>query len=863
MAKYDGSIRINTKIDSKNASAQLMSLENRIVKTADKIAALRSKMDSLKDVQIPTQEYKSIETDIAKAETELGKLIEKQAQMQNEGKDSGAAWDRLNQRIQASKDYIEIAREEMQQLVNEGKAFTLGKDTDQYAKLGQQLEYAENEMNVLNQRHDELIAKQNKNADGYRRIGKAARDGAKIANKSVKSMNDSFKVGLKSILKYGFGIRSVYALINKLRSAIKEGFSNLYNDKNMTAFKNQVDGLKASMLTLKNSFAAAFRPLVEMAIPYIQMTTDALSRLLDAANQFTAAIAGQKTYTKAIKQTTEALKDQNKVQSKQLSSLDKLNNITTGSGEDDAKTSEMFEELPVDTKIGEFAEKIKQNFLDIFSPLKEAWEEYGDSITGNLSKILKKFKDFGKKITSTTSKWFSKLDWKPLISSVDELLIKLQPTVDLISDGLSWAWENVLLPFGGWAIEEALPSALDAIGSAIELISKVAEKAAPWLKDIWDNFLEPVANFVGDAITKFFEVLGQVLSDVADNEIAVTILTGVATAIGLIVAAITAWNTVQTILNALLAANPIALVITAIAGLITIITLAITYWDDITAAVQKFWDKCVEVFSDIGAWFKERFDKIKEVVSNAWDAIKEKTGEIWDGIKSSISAAISAIKSAIANFLGKIKSAWSTSWNGIKSVVGTILGKISATIFTSLTVIKTFWNSIWRGLKNTTTSIFNGIWRVIRGVINSILGGIESMANGVVDGINTVIKAMNNLSFDIPKWIPGIGGNSFGFDIPKLSRVSIPRLATGTVVPPNKEFLAVLGDNKKEPEIVSPVSTIKQAVLEAITEAGGIGSGGEITIKIPVDIDGRVLFELIKKFDLEQYRRTGRPSFRM
>ncbi|MDE5589056.1 MAG: hypothetical protein K2J60_07920 [Acetatifactor sp.] len=236
MAQYDGSIRINTQINTRNASAQLMSLENRIVKTADKVVSLHSKMDALLDVKIPTQEYKAIEKDIAKAETELGKLIEKQAQMQNEGKDSGAAWDRLNQRIQASKDYIEYAKEEMQQLVDTGKAFTLGRNTQEYANLSQQLQYAQNDLAILNQRHSELLAKQNKNADGYKRIGKAARDGVKTANKAMKGMNNSLKLGLKNMLKYGVGIRSLYVLINKLRSAIKEGFTNLYNDASVVAF---------------------------------------------------------------------------------------------------------------------------------------------------------------------------------------------------------------------------------------------------------------------------------------------------------------------------------------------------------------------------------------------------------------------------------------------------------------------------------------------------------------------------------------------------------------------------------------------------------------------------------------------------
>ncbi len=89
-------------------------------------------MDALKDVKIPTQEYKYIQSDISKAETELGKLLEKQAQMQREGKSSGAAWDTLNQKIQASKDYVKEAQNELQSLVESGKAFTLGTETEKY-----------------------------------------------------------------------------------------------------------------------------------------------------------------------------------------------------------------------------------------------------------------------------------------------------------------------------------------------------------------------------------------------------------------------------------------------------------------------------------------------------------------------------------------------------------------------------------------------------------------------------------------------------------------------------------------------------------------------------------------------------------
>ena len=372
MAQYDGSIRIKTEINSKNAAVQLAALENRIEKTADKVASLRSKMDALKDVQIPTKEYSEISAQIEKAEQKFNKLLEKQEQMQRDGKDNGAAWQRLNDQIDEAGNELRFAQGELQDLVNTGKAFTLGSDTEEFAKLSKQLKYAENDLAVLVQRQDILIEKSTetqfsyvklgdavKNAFGmigrglidipiaavkkgasgllsiFSRIGNTAKNAfGKIAKglvslpittvkkgvagllsmfsrlgsvakstfsklgKGASSANKGFSgmsLSLKNILKYGFGIRSLFVLVNKLRAAIKEGFANLYNEN--TKFKRSVDELKASALTLKNAFAAAFRPLVEVAIPYIQRVLDYMTKLVDAAGQVMAALMGQKKYT--------------------------------------------------------------------------------------------------------------------------------------------------------------------------------------------------------------------------------------------------------------------------------------------------------------------------------------------------------------------------------------------------------------------------------------------------------------------------------------------------------------------------------------------------------------------------------------
>lgn len=100
------------------------------------------------------------------------------------------------------------------------------------------------------------------------------------------------------------------------------------------------------------------------------------------------------------------------------------------------------------------------------------------------------------------------------------------------------------------------------------------------------------------------------------------------------------------------------------------------------------------------------------------------------------------------------------------------------------------------------------------------------------------------------------GEDSFKVNIP----INIPRLATGTVVPANYgEFLAVLGDNRREPEIVSPISSMKQAMSEVLAEFGGLGAGGDLNITL--EVDGEVLARKTVKWNESYKNRHGKSAF--
>ena len=121
----------------------------------------------------------------------------------------------------------------------------------------------------------------------------------------------------------------------------------------------------------------------------------------------------------------------------------------------------------------------------------------------------------------------------------------------------------------------------------------------------------------------------------------------------------------------------------------------------------------------------------------------------------------------------------------------------------------------FNSLGQTISDIWNGISSTIKNAVNGIIGFINRMISAVVTGINAVINALNGLSFDLPDIF---GGGHVGFNISTLTAPQIPYLAQGAVIPANREFLAVLGDQSHGTNVEAPLDTIKQAVAEVMED---------------------------------------------
>lgn len=141
--------------------------------------------------------------------------------------------------------------------------------------------------------------------------------------------------------------------------------------------------------------------------------------------------------------------------------------------------------------------------------------------------------------------------------------------------------------------------------------------------------------------------------------------------------------------------------------------------------------------------------------------------------------------------------------------------------------------------------MLSGLKGMVSGALNTVLTIVGSVINLIIRGLNWLIKKINSISFDVPDWVPGIGGKSWGPNIPLVKEWQIPQLAQGAVIPPNREFLAVLGDQRSGTNIETPLATMVQAFKQALAESGYSGSS-EAYLVLDRDVVGRVVYRLNK-----------------
>lgn len=290
----------------------------------------------------------------------------------------------------------------------------------------------------------------------------------------------------------------------------------------------------------------------------------------------------------------------------------------------------------------------------------------------------------------------------------------------------------------------------------------------------------------------------------------------------------------------------IPLLIAMIASLLLSITTSTGHGQELINGVKKTLQGFIDFFAGIFTGDTERTAK---GIEGIFSGLKGIVGSVIDGIRDWLNGLLDWIDKKTN---GKLKPLIT----GIKAIVTAVFGNIKQTVGNIIDDIKTIFSGLIKFISGVFSGDFDKAWEgikdIFKGIWNTIIDLLNGAINIIIKGINWLIKQMNKISFDVPSWVPFVGGKSIGVNIDYISENVLPRLAKGAVIPANDEFLAVLGDQTHGNNIEAPEGLIRKIVRE---ESGG---SGEVHVTIVLDsVTGKKLFETVVRENNAVVRATG------
>jgi phage-related protein len=522
----------------------------------------------------------------------------------------------------------------------------------------------------------------------------------------------------------------------------------------------------------------------------------------------------------------------------------------------------------IGSEIAQIGGNLAVAFADVFG------EETAQQITANLIGI---FTEIGMVLTETAAKLgrdILNMIAQPFIDNKDILKSAIEGSLGVIetvtsgvltvvqnlSDAISRLYDEHVKPF--------FDSIANGLSSIFEtLITGYNTYVLPVLQGLAEQFKGLLEGPLGDAILKIETFLGKLIDSLK-----------------------LLWESVLVPLINWIIANllPVVAEIINVVGTVTIKVMKslIKIIGDVADTLSGIIDFLVGVFT--GDW-ELAWQGIKEIADGAWSFIKDVVSGAWEIIKTVTKGALSIIKSIISTAWNAIKALTSTIWNAIKKTLSGLWSSLKSTASTVFNAIKTKVASVWDSVKNKTSQVWENVTTFVSNKVEAIKNAIINKFNaardavrsafeGIVDfikaPINQAISIVNNAVGMINNAIGGIesafsfgpwtvptpfGSKTIGFHatFPRIG--TIPYLASGAVIPPRSEFLAVLGDQKKGNNLEAPESLLRQIVREE----SGKGQGDGNTYNVTVNASGRKLLDIIISEAEMRRNRNGKNPFEL
>lgn len=431
------------------------------------------------------------------------------------------------------------------------------------------------------------------------------------------------------------------------------------------------------------------------------------------------------------------------------------------------------------------------------------------------------------------------LDFGSLMGSLDRLKQAVAPLTQGVFSGLSWAYDNVFVPLSSWSVTDAAPAFLNLMAGAASVLSASVGALQPMADWLWTNFLVPVGTWTGGTIVTVLEGMATALNGISgwisQNQ---GLVQGMTVAVGAFFAA---WH-LASLGEFLVCAGGIPGVIAKITAALSACTIAKIADKAQTLAICALYAKdwavalagnVVAIRKDIAAWVALRAEWIASKAALVASTVAQAahTAASWAGtaattamgvalnvLCSPITLVVAAIAALVAGIVLLVKN-----WDTVKAV--------GASVWES---IKNVWGSASSWFSKR---VIEPITKGFKTFVNGLIGFFEGFANGAISGINRLISAFNRLSFSIPDDVPVFGGISLGFNIPTVPSIKLPRLANGAVFEGNNPYLAIVNDQKHGVNVESPMSTITEAMLRALSSSN---FGDNIVVNVKAVFEGQL-----------------------
>lgn len=814
---------------------------------------------------------------------------------------SAFSTDGASAKVRALVDEIDRYKDTLYYLEKRGLYFGDSEYDDTYQKLTQ----AESALSRYKKELSAVDGEQKKVAASSRKVNTSLRRTVKNTvplTKSILKLSSMFK-----LLVLRMAMRAA------IRS-LQEGFKNLAQYNNQA--NKDMSALKTSAQTLQNSFATAFAPILTAVTPILQVLIKHLSDALSIMGQFFAVLfTGATTFTRAKDAQVDyakSIKDTAKAANKALSPLDKLNVVASGTGDgyQGPSPGDMFEEIEVGQGIIDFVERAKNILKPVTTSLenlKEALKPLGKFVFDNLKNFYSDFlKPVGKwilgeglpRLLDVVAGLVSNINWSKLTEAFKNLYEALAPFAISVGRGLILFIEKM-----AEILKPVLAQSAETFGKALNIIAKVIdaipEEVAIAIGGAIGGIVAAIllfkgANTVVGIVKSVGKALGGFIATMAAHPL-LTIATGLAALtgsilaleeyrfsesdIGKLVQALKDYNNeVKTMIDdhdkkikniddehsavKIVADKYFELADSTVELTDEQKTMLITYANqlaDMTPEIEGLIDRQTGAYKgtreEIERAIEKSFEymRVQAMQEYLIDLYKEQA----EGKRKIAEAEEKLIAEEEKN--ARLREQYNVDSNGyIRSLGQTIR------------IITDDEKKLRKELeetKKTYGKVGAQIEIVEQDIINYGASTRDSMKKAkkeVDDALSSIEKKVK--TFKLPTMEVKIGMNTSALEAFRkgtaaagINVSNYPAYASGNVIPANYgNFLAVLGDNKREPEVVSPLSTMEQAMENVLNRRGGAG-GGEYTFI--AQIDGKTIFKETVKQDKMHIGQTGKSAF--